>query len=523
MIFRLFPNRQPGAHWIERLSGLATRSLRFPDWVLSVLAELAPMATVTGVTLRDVQLVLSARLLEIAVPPSKSRYGAVFVAHAEEARGMTFDVVSVPGLAEKLFPREIREEPLLLDPLRDALDLALPTNRERVRRERLHLAVVVGAASSRIVLSYPRLDLEKARPRVPSFYCLEVFRAAEGRLPGFGELASRAESVVETRVGWPAPEQPEDAIDAAEYDLALLKSLLSQGEEQSAGTAAFLLSTNPHLARALRFRARRWLRRWTSVDGLVEPSAEALKSLLSQGEEQSAGTAAFLLSTNRFHLARALRFRARRWLRRWTSVDGLVEPSVLSEAAVALSTHRLAARSYSATALEQYAACPYRFFLHAVQRLAPRDMPEPIDELDPLQLGSLVHEVQFSLFRRSLASRGAEDCLPVTMENLGNARDRLDRIIDTVAERFHEELRPAIERVWQDGIAGIRADLREWLRRVASDASGFVPSHFELAFGLTSGHERDRESRPDPVPLDSGIQLRGQLISWSGTPTAAFA
>ena len=445
-----FPESATWGDWIERLSGLATRSLRFPDRVLSVLAELAPMATVTGVTLRDVQLVLSARHLEIAVPPSKSRYGAVFVAHAEEARGMTFDVVSVPGLAEKLFPREIREEPLLLDPLRDALDLALPTNRERVRRERLHLAVVVGAASSRIVLSYPRLDLEKARPRVPSFYCLEVFRAAEGRLPGFGELASRAESVVETRVGWPAPEQPEDAIDAAEYDLALLKSLLSQGEEQSAGTAAFLLSTNPHLARALRFRARRWLRRWTSVDGLVEPSAEA---------------------------------------------------------AVALSTHRLAARSYSATALEQYAACPYRFFLHAVQRLAPRDMPEPIDELDPLQLGSLVHEVQFSLFRRLQA----EDSLPVTMENLGNARDRLDRIIDTVAERFHEELRPAIERVWQDGIAGIRADLREWLRRVASDASGFVPSHFELAFGLTSGHERDRESRPDPVPLESGIQLRGSI------------
>ena len=150
---------------------------------------------------------------------------------------------------------------------------------------------------------------------------------------------------------------------------------------------------------------------------------------------------------------------------------------------------------------------PYRFFLQAIQRLAPRKVPEPIDELEPLERGSLVHEVQFELFRRLQA----EDLLPVTMENLEMVRDLLDEIIDDVAAQFHEELQPAIERVWQDGIAGIRADLREWLRRVASDESGFVPSNFELAFGLASGRGRDRESRPDPVPLDCGIQLRGSI------------
>ena len=32
---------------------------------------------------------------------------------------------------------------------------------------------------------------------------------------------------------------------------------------------------------------------------------------------------------------------------------------------------------------------PYRFFLQTIYGLAPREIPEAIDELDPLQRGSL--------------------------------------------------------------------------------------------------------------------------------------
>ena len=74
----------------------------------------------------------------------------------------------------------------------------------------------------RAALSWPRIDLENARPRVPSFYGLEAIRAAEGRLPGFDELRNRAETGGHARLGWPAPERPQDAIDDTEYDLAVL-------------------------------------------------------------------------------------------------------------------------------------------------------------------------------------------------------------------------------------------------------------------------------------------------------------
>src|SRR5207249_902635 len=82
-----------------------------------------------------------------------------------------------------------------------------------------------GAATRRVVLSWPRMDLDKARARVPSFYGLEAVRAATGTLPGFDELRSYAEAGGEARLGWPAPDRPERAIDDSEYDLAVLALL----------------------------------------------------------------------------------------------------------------------------------------------------------------------------------------------------------------------------------------------------------------------------------------------------------
>ena len=84
----------------------------------------------------------------------------------------------------------------------------LATNQTRLERERLALALAAGAAERRIFFSYPRIDLDQARPRVPSFYALEAVRSAEGRLPDFAELARRAETAATTRLGWPAPPDP---------------------------------------------------------------------------------------------------------------------------------------------------------------------------------------------------------------------------------------------------------------------------------------------------------------------------
>jgi ATP-dependent helicase/nuclease subunit B len=208
-------------------------------------------------------------------------------------------------------------------------------------------------------------------------------------------------------------------------------------------------------------------------------------------------------------LGRALRTRWQKWSSKWTPADGLIKASPASR--ITIARHALGRRSYSPTALQNYAACPYKFFLQAIHRLAPREVPEAIDELDPLQRGSLIHEIQFELFERLRAA----NLLPISRQNLERVGNMLDEVIGEVAAQFYSDLAPAIDRVWDDGIDSIRIDLREWLRRASEDASGYVPWRFELSFGLAdSGAQRrqaDPHSTPRPVDLDFGIQLRGSI------------
>ena len=441
-----------GATWGEWLDGLAkvaTRAIRHPERVLAVLGELRPMARVGPVDITEVRLVLERRLSQLVVRPSGRRYGKVYIATIEEARGLAFEVVFVPGLAEKLFPQKVVEDPLLLDDARRLLGNDLPTNDDRTADERLALRLAVGAASRRVVLSYPRVDVEQARPRTPSFYGLEVLRVAEGELRDFHYLAETAAKKVDARIGWPAPKSRTDAIDEAEYDLALLESVLERKEEDCVGEAHYLLTANDHLARALRFRGRRWLKTWKAADGLVDPPEEAL---------------------------------------------------------AAIREHTLDKRSFSPTALQNFAACPYRFLLSAIHRLAPREEPAAIEDLDPMTRGSLVHEVQFVLLTK-LREKGL---LPVTKPRLDAARDMLDEVLEEVSAAEHDRLHPAIERVWKDTIQSIAADLREWLRRMPEEPD-WTPAHFELSFGLKDHRNQDSVSKDEPVMLDAGIQLRGSI------------
>ena len=436
--------------WLEALRRLAMLTLRHPELVLGVLAELQPMDSVGPVLLDEVQRTLHERLSTLRVEPGSRRHGRLWVASIDEARGCAFDIVFLPGLAEGLFPRRIGEDPLLLDNARDLLQAALITKEERYQHERLLLRIAAGAARRRLVVSYPTLDMAQGRARVPSFYALDVLRAAEGRLPDIEELQARAAASTSSLLGWPAPQDPARAIDEAEFDIAYLEPLLARSPNDIAGRARFLLGTNPHLDRALRARWHRWKQPFTPADGLVEPGAAAL---------------------------------------------------------TALSGHRLTERSYSPTALQRYAACPYQFLLHAVHRLRPRPEVVALEKLDPLTRGSLFHEIQHEL----LIELRDRSLLPVTADNRAEVFDVADAVLQRVAAVYQERLAPAIPRVWRNEIQAIGTDLRGWLQRVARDDGDWMPAHFELAFGLGTQPGRDEASQPDEVVVLGGVRLRGAI------------
>ena len=188
--------------WLDRFEALAPRILRHPERVLQVIAALRPMSGIGPVTLDEARDVISDRLLLLEQEPPKSRYGRVFVAGPHQARGRTFRVVFVPGLAERMFPQKPHEDPMMLDvEMRKPLGADLVDQEDRGQAERLLLRLAVGAATERLWLSYPRVEIAESRPRVPSFYALDIVRAITGRIPNHEDLQDRAAS--EGERAWP--------------------------------------------------------------------------------------------------------------------------------------------------------------------------------------------------------------------------------------------------------------------------------------------------------------------------------
>jgi len=440
------PELATWGEWIAALERLVPKVLRRPERVLTVLADMKPMAPVASVSLDEVRTVLHHWLANLQQEPPESRYGRVLVATPEQVRGRSFELIFVPGLAERMFPQKLREDPLLLDKLRKQLSSDLPVLADRSQQERLLLQIAVGAARKRLYLSYPRLQVAEARPRVPSFYALDVTRSITGHVPDYEALAREAEKVGDSRLAWPAPRDPSRAIDDAEYDLATVWPFLTTDIPRS-GRLAYVMQLNPYLRRSLRSRWARWHDKWSQHDGLCTKRKPVLEILDAQ---------------------------------------------------------RLSARPYSVSALQQFAVCPYRFLLAGIYRLEPREEPAPLEEMDPLTKGKLFHRIQ-AVLQREMKDKGL---LPVKAPQLPKALKLLDKAVVRVAKEAYDELAPAIERVWQDAIEAMRSDLRVWLQRV-SEQDGWVPIHFELGFGFAANEERDPASLPDPVTLPSGAMLHG--------------
>ncbi len=442
-----WPKETTWGDWTQRLEAFASQVLRRPEFVLRVLADLRPMASVGPVTLTEVRDVLADRLAALEVEPPTHRYGRVFVCSPDQVRGRAFRVAFVPGLAERLFPQKLREDPLLLDDLRRKIGSALTLQEDRAEHERLLLRLAAGVATERLHVSFPRIETAEARARVPSFYALEVMRAVTGRIPDHQQLELEASEKANASLAWPAPPRPEDAIDDFEHDLSVLR-ILMRSEEDVKGHAHYMLQLNDYVRRSASERWARARPRWTPYDGLVRVTDSTRPFLQSQ---------------------------------------------------------RLGVRPYSVSALQNYAYCPYRFLLSALYHLEPLQEPEPLEHMDPLTKGSLFHEVLAEFFR-ALQQRK----MSIATTPIDALLELLDATLTRVAANYAELLAPAVDRVWQDEIASIRTDLHIWARDLVQ-GTVWEPWLFEFAFGLPDLPGRDPNSRREPVTIDGRFILRGSV------------
>ena len=292
----------------------------------------------------------------------------VFVGNVMSARLLRFRRVYVTGCAERTFPPIIRQDPLLLDEERERInrgaghDSYLPLKGQRLDEERLLFELACQAATDRLTLSYPRRGTSSTNVRLPSSFLLEEV----GDLAG-GFLSAEA---LERNAGdWYQRMPARIGYDGVAAEDAL---------------------------RALDESDLRW--HVLEQGGGGQPAVNAIVPLWRNIEAVRAHQAA-------------------RRRRSFGAFDGIV-PAQLVAARGTLE------RDLTATALEDFAVCPYRFFLSRVLGIRARGEPEQTLQIAPLQRGNLVHAILDELVQQFLDGaaswaeflRGADTALREIME-----------------------------------------------------------------------------------------------------------
>jgi RecB family exonuclease len=378
------------------------------------------------------------------------------VLNVMSARGLRFPVVVVPGLVEREFPLRRRQDPVLLDSQRARLNeaqgddplRALPIRSAGIDEERLLFRLAAEAAADTLVVSFPRLDPATARPRVASAFLLRLLEELTGDRHDYDAL-ERSERVTRIPLSRRFPLVRREALTREEFDGA---SIVRAAESDSLEEIAYLVHAAGPLPERLDMEEERWGKPFfTRYDGVLRKGALAAASELSGYTREG-------------------------------------RPG----------------KAVSATSLEEYATCPFRFLMHHVLGLEPTEEPEEELELSALDRGQLYHAV-LEDFLRELKSDGVQ----LSRES----RDALFRTSRRLVESGPWSLL-GYEGARLLVLQKLETDLALWLTEEIRDESDLAPSHFEVRFG---GEIRDRDdadlSTEDAVPFDA---LGGVHVEFGG-------
>jgi ATP-dependent helicase/DNAse subunit B len=192
--------------------------------------------------------------------------------------------------------------------------------------------------------------------------------------------------------------------------------------------------------------------------------------------------------------------RARFSDREFGPYDGLLRhPAALAELSALVGPERV----FSPTALEDYVACPFRFFLRHVVRLEPFD--DPREEIEVTRRGQAFHRALARLHHRLRTS----DVERPTPELEASLREELDRAVEEYAARAA----PATGVLWR--LEGQR--LRRLARRYPAHWVRFLepwlsstavprPHFLEASFGMPA--EGDGTPAEPLVVVADGVEIR---------------
>lgn len=162
-------------------------------------------------------------------------------------------------------------------------------------------------------------------------------------------------------------------------------------------------------------------------------------------------------------------------------------------------------KQYSASQLEEYAKCPFQYFLKRILML--ETIEEPTEELESFELGSIIHSILYEFYKtirqKEIVIKGCDQ------KTFGKAEKLLFDIAEKKIERLHlktDAIFYDLEKIF--GIAGNKQNsiLYKFLEEEQQNDDGYLPSYFELQFG--EFEKNDSEKRILKV---GDVKVRGKI------------
>ncbi len=367
--------------------------------------------------------------------------GCVRVLSAESVRSLRVPYLFLAGLSEKAFPPPDREDRLYNEAdYARLIDAGLPLvgRAERTREEMLLFYEAVTRAAERLYLSYPALD-DAAQPLLPSPFLSEIEEAfGPGEIPRF-EQTDLSPIPTDDEPLCEADFRVKAVATALEGNVSLLAALLREGTGIS-GKPQAEDSIFPLLAGLDLIHLRQDRDRFGPAEGVL-PSDAARDRL-----------------------------------------ESLFPPS----------------HTFSATNLERYASCPFRYFMERVLKI------EPIEDLalefDVLERGSVAHEV-LAKFHARVNARLGGPASPLRLDPAEFDSIMVASIADSLPPETGNPVQAALREV-------NRRLVVEWLEQYRDQCEKYdeqwkdlekpmAPMFFEASFG------RDEVEPPSTAkPLD---------------------
>ncbi len=396
-------------------------------------------------------------LEEEVLPIGKFQRNGPTVGNLMAARGVPFRMMILPGVVEKSFPPPIRQDAILLDQERKALNLALsgketnplPFKAEgRLDEERLLFRLATGAAKEKLILSFPRIEIGTGRERLPSSFLLATVKAMTGRSINFQEF-EKFQGFSRLSLSEVGVSNPEKALDEVEYDLSIGQREIGKKRLEA---MLYLKEISPFFGKGLRLESSQWEKNtFTPFEGIVS-SKEACK--------------------------------------------------ILKEC------HSISKKSISPTRLENYASCPYQYFLKVILEIEPLTEPEKVSKISPSDKGKLIHSILYKFFTDLKKAKG--DRFSLEQKDL----ERLLRIAKKEFIEFEQRGVTGYPMFWEVEKKSILDDLIHLFDEEMRNKD-FVPAYFEVSYGMKlPGSQRSEISTEKPILITLGeqeISLRGRV------------